>query len=573
MNKPSMRLSTLFSTPLGEAALAAPLGVRQGCLVPAQALHARVAQWTQTLRLQQGTELALYLDDSLEFACALFGAWHAGKTVWLAADLTPATLAALAGRVSLFVVPESRELSQPVLTPADLPAPSAEHLPLQPLPLQHLGVVVFTSGSSGEPQPIPKTLQMLFQELDALEQLWGPTLGEADVLGMVSHQHIYGLLFRVLWPWAAGRRLHAERHAFAEALWAAVQAQGGKAVVVASPSQLRRLPPQLERLDVAAVFCSGGPLPPDALPACERAFGCAPVEVFGSSETGGIAWRQRKGVGPWAWQPLPDVQWRVSEHGQLQLRCAHMPEPQRWVECADSVRPLGAGFELLGRMDRVVKVEGKRVSAQRVEQSLMDGGHLEEVRVLVLDHGGREELAVVAVPTAEGWAHLEREGKRDFVARLQALVATSLERVTLPKRWRFESCLPSNSQGKCTQQALQHLFDPRRPGVRVRSRQTQSVELLLDIHPRLPQFQGHFDGHPIVPGVAQLDWAQRFAHEFLALQGRFAGADAVKFQQVIRPGSAVTLHLSWQAPLLSFSFQSAAGAHASGKLRYESPGV
>ncbi|MCO6705214.1 AMP-dependent synthetase, partial [Streptomyces sp. CHB9.2] len=62
-----------------------------------------------------------------------------------------------------------------------------------------------TSGSSGEPKLIAKQLFQLANEVAALECLWGASLGAATVLGSVSTQHIYGLLFRVLWPLCAGR--------------------------------------------------------------------------------------------------------------------------------------------------------------------------------------------------------------------------------------------------------------------------------------------------------------------------------------------------------------------------------
>ena len=66
-------------------------------------------------------------------------------------------------------------------------------------------LVIHTSGSNGEPVAIPRRLAQLDAEVRALQQAFGAGLDEALVLGTVSHQHIYGLLFRVLWPLAAGR--------------------------------------------------------------------------------------------------------------------------------------------------------------------------------------------------------------------------------------------------------------------------------------------------------------------------------------------------------------------------------
>jgi len=139
-------------------------------------------------------------------------------------------------------------------------------------------LVVYTSGSTGLPVAIEKRLSQLFDEVVALEAAFGTRLGDAFVLGTVSHQHIYGLLHRVLWPLAAGRPIVAERHAFPESVVAAVMASN-PAVLVSSPAPFKRLPADLEWDDVRprlrAVFSSGGPLPARALPACRALLGQA----------------------------------------------------------------------------------------------------------------------------------------------------------------------------------------------------------------------------------------------------------------------------------------------------------
>ena len=54
-----------------------------------------------------------------------------------------------------------------------------------------------------------KYLAQFETEVAAQEALWGPALGEAAIVATSPHQHIYGLLFRLFWPLAAGRPFDA----------------------------------------------------------------------------------------------------------------------------------------------------------------------------------------------------------------------------------------------------------------------------------------------------------------------------------------------------------------------------
>ncbi|WP_431049726.1 AMP-binding protein [Roseateles sp. L2-2] len=580
-----------------------PLARRAGVLLDDAAFHAQARRWAAAFATLDrdvvgaanavdavvaaapgAPHVALHFEDTVEFAAALFGLWAAGGTAWLPGDLQPATLQALRGRVSA-LASDAPTTAPGLAEDAALPRIEAAATPddrtFAPLDAEAERLVIFTSGSTGLPGAIPKRLRELFAEVDALEQAFGARLDGAEILGLVSHQHIYGLLYRVLWPLAAGRVLHAERLSYVETLLAALR-EGPRFAVIASPAHLKRLPPaesapQVDADHLALIFSSGGPLPDEAVPDCRRLFGQAPLEVYGSSETGGVAWRQRDAGAPTTWTALPGIDWQADDTGTLRIRSRHLPDPAEWFESADRVRLTAEGFELLGRADRIVKIEGKRVSLQTIETVLRDSGWLEDLRVFVLEPGAREQLAVAAQLNDAGWAEHDARGKAAFAQLLRDRLAPHLERIALPRRWRFLSQLPVNAQGKVTVAALTRLFDPRRPGVRLLARSTNEVTLRLSVDASLPQFDGHFPGHPILPGVAQLDWVMLLAREWLPLpptgqaagQADFAGIDNLKFQQVISPGMTVELTLAFSAPLLSFSYRSAAGSHAVGKIRLQ----
>jgi acyl-coenzyme A synthetase/AMP-(fatty) acid ligase/3-hydroxymyristoyl/3-hydroxydecanoyl-(acyl carrier protein) dehydratase len=544
-------------------------GWRHGAPVAHGELLARARAWAALGRASGARDIALYMEDSLEFAAALVGAWLAGKTVWLVADTLPASCAALAGEVGAFwgefpaaCAPQAPRAAHDCSPAWETPAPGFPAL------------VVHTSGSTGAPTAIRKRFSQLSSEIDALEAAFGALAGDATVLSTVSHHHIYGLLFRVLWPLLAGRPVEAARHEFPETL--APRLAAGPCLLLASPAHLKRLPEHLDwggAAQLRAVFSSGGMLEREASLHARSLLGQAPIEVYGSSETGGVAWRQRTPGGLEDWTPFAGVEWRLDAEGLLELTSG---PAGGWQRLADRVEASEGGrFILRGRLDRIVKIEEKRVSLDAVEAALGATGLAREARVLACIEGGaRQSLAAFVVPSETGQALLDAGGKNALSARLRAALADSIHAVALPRRWRYLERLPVNAQGKTTQADLLALLAaelperPRLPQVRLLEDEAARKLLELVVPPDLLYFDGHFTLAPVLPGVVQVDWAIHYGRLHFGLAGAFAGINALKFQQMIRPGAPVRLELAWDAGKgsLNFRYFSEAGAHASGRI-------
>ena len=92
----------------------------------------------------------------------------------------------------------------------------------------------------------------------------------------------------------------------------------------------------------------------------------------------------------------------------------------------------------------------------------------------------------------------------------------------------------------------------------VLNRSGQTFTLAMD--PGLTAFQGHFPGHPILPGVVQVDWAIRFGAEAFGPLGGFRALEHLKFLDPIRPGEPVELQLGYDPGSGRLSFQYRAGS-------------
>ncbi|EVU16561.1 AMP-binding enzyme family protein, partial [Vibrio parahaemolyticus V-223/04] len=118
-------------------------------------------------------------------------------------------------------------------------------------------------------------------EVAILDNLWGDTVANTRVESTVSHQHIYGLLFRVLWPLCSARPFSARNLEFPEQI---VHHADADTTLVSSPALLKRLSEEHNPVAIRCVFSSGGPLSNQAAQHSQLLFGSLPIEVFGSTE-------------------------------------------------------------------------------------------------------------------------------------------------------------------------------------------------------------------------------------------------------------------------------------------------
>lgn len=563
---------------------AAPREARAGSLIAAcdgaevftwAHLCARIGAWEQALAVVDGELVALYQRDSLEFVAALAALWRLGKQALVPANNLPASCARLADITPFFAgdFPVDKLIAAPI---------SAEiSLAEVPVADPHAGaLILFTSGSTGNPEPITKTFAQLEAELAALESQWGEQLAGATITSSVSHHHIYGLLFRLLWPLCAGRPLVRRERDYWEEL-AEDARRFPRVAIISSPAHLSRIPPLdwPAHAHIAAIFCSGAPLATDAALAAGARFGWSVTEVYGSTETGGIGWREQDKDGDWTC--LPGVQIApaggddADEEPLLQVRSKHLAD-DNWYTSADRARLAADGrFSLCGRADRIAKVGGKRISLSAIERLLEQQPGVAQVRVIMLPERG-DRLGAVVVLDNDGNKRLVDQGKNGINQQFKNALESTVDRVAIPRYWRYLGELPRNRQGKTTQADLAQLFStdalPRLPELVGSTQEGEVLRLSLFIPANLYYFDGHFPGRPVLPGVVQTHWAVHYGREHWGELGEFTALEAVKFQQVVTANQTLLLRLEYQRDKgkLYFSYTSGSAtepiAHASGRV-------
>jgi acyl-CoA synthetase (AMP-forming)/AMP-acid ligase II/3-hydroxymyristoyl/3-hydroxydecanoyl-(acyl carrier protein) dehydratase len=543
------------------------------------AFRVRVAAWIARVQTQGAQRYALCIDDPFDFACALFALFACGKEPVIPANATPGYLADLADAYDAILIdadlpPFVRQASADGNANASFPTPHASPAayPIDP----QAPLTLYTSGSSGSPKPIRKTLAQFNAEVHTLEKQWGALVGDATMLASVPHHHIYGLLFRVLWPLAAGRAFDRAITIEPLHLQSRIE-QCGATVVVSTPAQLSRWPalPGFAALTPAprAFFSSGGPLALEAAQHYAGTYGAAPLEIYGSTETGGIAWRRQDRTD--AWQPVIGIEIRRDEDGALNVRSPHLGHPG-WHRTDDQIACDEHGrFRLQGRLDRVLKLDGKRVSLPELEARLALHPYVAQAALVPLEGASRERVGAVVALTEAGSAALRDEGRVLLARTLRRHLAGYFDVVVLPRHWRFRLSLPFDARGKLPASAVAATFAARAEGIEVlaESRSGDTLHYELRVPPALVHFAGHFPGLPILPGVVQVDWAVRLAAENLPAVRAVASIDRLKFMAPVSPGAVLKLTLAHDAARrrVQFAYRLDGRECASGVIVYREP--
>lgn len=224
------------------------------------------------------------------------------------------------------------------------------------LKLRHERLSFQTSGSTGEPKTVVQDVAELAEEIALLD---GLAPGGRRIIALVPPHHIYG--------WLASVGLAAFRDAEVVDLRAG---SPSRLKSVLQPGDLVVATPFLWdmalRMGVTfprgvAGFSAGAALPRVTDEALRTAGLERLVEIYGSSETAGVGWRD-----------CPDSPFQLFPYWAWDAAAQRLQRNRRKVEPPDVLAfEVAGGFRPLGRQDGAVQVGGLNVFPERVRNQLL----------------------------------------------------------------------------------------------------------------------------------------------------------------------------------------------------------
>ncbi|XSZ47325.1 hypothetical protein ACP8HZ_00320 [Francisella noatunensis] len=137
--------------------------------------------------LNNNSKVALSIDDIYFFCCTWIACQFLGKTTIMLPNNKSGTIIKLATHYYSLITDNDLDLSA-----------NCHGMSIQ---LKDCETIFFTSGSTGEYKGYSKTIDNLEQESSAINSvIQSFSLKKINVLTTVSHQHLYGFSWTIVWP-------------------------------------------------------------------------------------------------------------------------------------------------------------------------------------------------------------------------------------------------------------------------------------------------------------------------------------------------------------------------------------
>ncbi|CAD7286936.1 Bifunctional protein Aas [Campylobacter majalis] len=405
---------------------------------------------------------------------------------------------------------------------------------------------LLTSGSSGEAKLISKSLHKMILEAKALAKCY--KFGD-EFIASVTHQHMFGLTFKIFLPLVLGAKIEPKFLNYPEFIY---EQNLKNKTLISSPTLLKALlsSDKKQMLSQLKNIITAGAKLDDELKK-ELCGLVGYINVYGSTETGVVACDEGLGF-------------RLFDGVNAFIANERLGVVSPWCDefiMGDMARLNERELVILGRADRVVKINEKRISLDMLESLISQSELINECACIQIE----QRIGVAIVLSEIGARALRDHGKKGINETIKNLVKdeyqNNLRLIKIVKN------IPKNTQGKVLKSEIEKLFNKNEIfEFRQIFKDEVKAEYQADVEPSLFYFDGHFYDFALVPGFIQLECVVKLARNFGLDLTRSKKFEAIKFSGFLRPLDVATFFLEIKNNKLYFSIKNDTKICASGRI-------
>ena len=305
-------------------------------------------------------------------------------------------------------------------------------------------MMFFTSGSTGDPVGALKTKKHLKEEVEVLTKLFEKRKIKKVIL-TVPFIHIYGMLFGLLYPLLNDIDIILKEHFLPNDLLNLID---DNSLIVTTPLYIKALNKTSQRKDLSkATFVSStGPLDSQNAKEFNEKFNTNVIQIFGSTETGGIAYKLNDEV---LWTPMPKVEIETNDKNELKVISPFVSTTiyensfkniNGIMQTFDYIEKENEKFRLIGRSSQILKIAGKRYSTIQIENILEEEEGIKKALVFVSSDNNSLRGEVLDITL---------ESSKEFTTReIKKILQNKLSNLKFSLSLKHVDKIPTSSVGK-----------------------------------------------------------------------------------------------------------------------------
>lgn len=406
----------------------------------------------------------------------------------------------------------------------------------------------YTSGSSGKPKRIRKTLENTVKEAEVIFNFFKNSFADSSrVVSSASPQHMFAFAFYFMLSLAASGELILD----ADDLFYPDTADLKDCIFVSTPSFLEKFKKYEIPCVANVVFSAGAALNKELAAYLEK--NSYVIDIYGSTETGAVAYKDSSGV--CRLTALPEVKISTDSASQICVESPFFME-NSFTLCDIIKMEDEKHFTLMNRSDRILKIQEKRISAVEIEALIAECEFVKECYCLK----SFDKLAcAVVLDNQKLSGFLPTDDNSGIVKQLTTYLKNYLASKTeiVPQRWRFLHELPKNIRGKIDSEKIHRIFytNLSLPFITGYKAESDYAEYEMYFAKSCNFFEGHFTGMPVLPGVVQLYYANYYAAEAFGVKIKTDCVKKIKFSKLIKPDEPLKLIFERKNNIINYRYE------------------
>src|SRR5574344_342708 len=388
----------------------------------------------------------------------------------------------------------------------------------------------FTSGSTQKSKLIKKSLENLVEESADLfyEFNFNKNL---EVISTTTLNHLFGITFHLMLPLNNGLVINTDSINYPEDI------AKSDAILVSTPSFLDTMKKYNVTLTkkLSYIISAGAKLQDETFEFAKSKVAQRVIDIYGSTETGVIAYRtdfkqnERKlfrGI-------------KILETTDSETQISSNYSYNETDNLGDKIALHDDTIELLGRCDRILKIQEKRLSATEIEEEISKNELVKECYCFEYS----KKIATIVVLTPLGYKFALDNSILDLIKKLKSDIKDKFE--IIPQKWKFIDAIPKTKNGKINKQQIIDIFNLNLSLPLIISRDINKDYAIFKLYfySNCNFFQGHFNKFHLLPGIVQLFYANFFTQLAFNRDCHCGQLKKIKFMNIIRPNDILDLKL------------------------------